>query len=117
MDIPSILTSIKKLLGLMEDYTEFDSDITMCINSAIGILTQCGVGPVEGFRVTSKDETWEQFIGNDPRFEMIRTYIFLKTKIIFDPPTSSAVLECYKEQIKEYEIRLNYLVDPENTFD
>lgn len=117
MDNPSILTSVKKLLGLTEDYTEFDSDIIMCINSAIGVLTQCGVGPVEGFRVTSKDETWEQFVGEDARFEMVRTYIFLKAKIVFDPPTSSTVLECYKEQIKETEVRLNYLVDPKEMFD
>lgn len=113
----SILLSIKKSLGLSSDVDVFDIDIIMCINSALNILTQLGVGPVKGFSIASEEETWDQFIGEDPRLNMAKTYIFLKTKLTFDPPTTSGILEAYKEQIKEYECRLSYQVDPEYTFD
>lgn len=113
----SILLSVKKSLGLDPSMIHFDSDIMMCVNSALNVLTQLGVGPVEGFMISSQEESWNQFIGDDPRLNMVKTYIFIKTKLIFDPPTIGAVMEAYKEQVKEYEWRLNVQVDPENTFD
>lgn len=113
----SILLSIKKSLGLDPSMTHFDPDIVMCINSALNILTQLGVGPIEGYAITSEKDTWDQFIGTDPRLNMVRSYVYLKTKIIFDPPNGNAVLEAYKAQISEYECRLNYQVDPQYTFD
>lgn len=113
----SILLSVKKSLGLDPSMIHFDPDIIMCINSALNVLTQLGVGPNEGFSIKSQDETWEQFLGTDPRLNMAKSYIYLKTKITFDPPTGNAVLECYKGEIKEYEWRLNCQVDPEYTFD
>lgn len=112
----SILLSVKKSLGLEPSMTHFDPDIIMCINSAFNVLTQLGVGPIEGFSISSYENDWTEFI-DDVRLNMVKTYIFLKTKIVFDPPTGNAVLECYKEQIKEYEWRLNCQVDPSNTFD
>ena len=113
----SILSSIKKNLGIEPSMTHFDPDIIMCINSALNVLTQLGVGPIEGFSISSQEETWDQLIGKDSRLNMVKSYISLKTKMIFDPPSGNAVIECYKEQIKEYECRLNYQVDPEYTFD
>lgn len=112
----SILLSVKKSLGLEPDITHFDPDIIMCINSALNVLTQLGVGPNCGFQITSSEDAWEQFIGEDVRLNMVKTYIFLKTKVTFDPPTGNAILESYKEQIREYEWRLNVQVDPEYTF-
>lgn len=112
----SILTSIKKLLGISEEFEAFDPDVIMYINMALNTLTELGVGPKEGFRIESAEETWDSFVGKDTRFEMVRTYVFLKTKMVFDPPQSSVVMECYREQAKELEFRLNVLVDPPETF-
>lgn len=112
----SILNSVKKLLGIDECSKEFDLDIMMNINAAIATLTQLGVGPPEGFIVTSKDDTYEDFIGDDQRFEHLKMYLYYKTKLGFDPPASTSVLECMKEMIKECEFRLNILVDPPDTF-
>lgn len=113
----SILLSTKKNLGLSPDVDQFDPDIIMCINSAFNILTQLGVGPEEGFQIVSKNDVWEKYLNGNLRINMVKSYIFLKTKMLFDPPTISAVLESYKEQIKEYESRLNYEVDPRYTFE
>ena len=103
----SILTSIKKLLGITEDYTHFDADIIMHINSAISVLTQLGVGPDEGYRITSAEDTWSDFIGDDPRFDMVKTYVFQKVRLMFDPPVSSSATEAAKNAIAEFEWRLN----------
>lgn len=105
----SILTSIKKLLGIAEEYTAFDADILMHINSVIMILRQMGIGPEEGFAVTSKADTWTDYLGdaeNILRFASIRSYIFLKVRQLFDPPTSGTVAEASKALIAELEYRL-----------
>lgn len=112
----SILGTIKKMLGLVDEIEEFDLDIIVLINTAFNTLTQLGVGPIQGYLISSKQDSWSDFIGNDPRFEMVKTYVFLKVKTVFDPPVSSFILEAYKEQIKELEWRLNIQVDPEETF-
>ena len=116
LEILSILDSIKKLLGMSPDYTPFDPDLIILINMALNTLTQIGVGPSSGFKIVTNGETWNDFIGNDPRLESVKTYVFLKVKIVFDPPQSSVVLNCYKEQIQELEWRLNIQVDPVETF-
>ena len=104
----SILNSIKGMLGPEEDYEGFDTDIIFHINSALGILTQLGVGPEKGFRVRNAEDTWSEFIpaGRDD-LEMVKTYVYMKVKLIFDPPTHAAAIEALKEQIKEFEWRLN----------
>lgn len=113
----SILLSVKKLLGIDSEYTQFDQDIIMFINMAFSTLYQLGVGPEEGFMITGESETLQDFIGdNTTLFESVKVYLYLRTKILFDPPTSSYVLEAYKEQIRELESRLNYQVDPIETF-
>lgn len=107
----SILTSIKKLLGIEEDYEIFDTDIIIYINSAFATLTQLGVGPVEGFSISDKTATWSNYMQNDPRLEHIKTYIYLKVKMIFDPPSSSTVIDAYNRNIQEMEWRLMHTVE------
>ena len=104
----SILTSIKKLLGIEESYTHFDSDITMHINSVFMILNQLGVGPPEGFMISGSNEQWSDFIPNDSiNLELVKSYTYLKVKLLFDPPLSSAVMESTNRMINEFEWRLN----------
>lgn len=107
----SILTSIKKLLGIAEDYEHFDSDIIMHINSVFMILTQIGVGPSEGFFITDKNATWDEFIPTGKSLESVKSYMYMKVKLLFDPPQSSAVMESMNRMISEFEWRLNIEVD------
>lgn len=110
----SILTSIKKLLGIVEEYEHFDADIIMHINSAFSVLTQLGVGPEEGFRIEDASTVWSDFLYDDPRLEMVRTYVYLKVKLVFDTSSSSsAVIESINRQIQELEWRINVTVDPD----
>lgn len=113
----SILTTIKKLLGIEAEYTQFDPDVIININAAIMTLRQLGVGPQEGFSIDGDEQTWQDLLGDSLDFESAKTYIFLKTKIVFDPPSSSYVLEAYKEQIKEAEWRLMEQADPAKFFE
>lgn len=110
----SILTSIKKLLGIAEEYEHFDTDVIIHINTALMILTQLGVGPPEGFRIEDKAATWNRFIpdSNTVLLEGVKTYIYQKVKLVFDPPQSSAAMEVMKQSIAELEWRLNVAVDP-----
>lgn len=108
----SIFESIKSLLGPDASYDVFDQDILVHINTAISVLTQLGVGPAGGFIVTGPDETWQDFIGDDKTLQMVKSYIYMKVKMIFDPPVNSSVLSAYQEACKEYEWRLNVEVDP-----
>lgn len=110
----SILTSIKKLLGMAEEYEHFDTDVIIHINTALMNLTQIGVGPSEGFRIEDKAATWEDFIptANGFKLEGVKTYIYQKVKLVFDPPQSSAAMEAMKQSIAELEWRLNVAVDP-----
>lgn len=109
----SILQSIKKLLGITSDYTAFDADIIMHINSVFMILKQLGLGPAQGFSITDDTSVWTDYIPSDNvNFEAIKSYIYLKVKLLFDPPLSSAVMECMKQMINELEWRLNIEVEP-----
>lgn len=103
----SILTSIKKLLGIAEDYTHFDADIIMHINSVLMVLTQIGVGPSEGFSITGDVETWDNFIPEGQSLEAVKSYVYLKVKLLFDPNMTGAVLESTNALIREFEWRLN----------
>lgn len=101
MDDNSILNSIKHLLGPETDYTHFDRDIILHINSVLGILFQMGVGPKDKpFKITGASETWDQFIEKD-KIETVKSYIFAKVKLLFDPPSSSYVLSSYKDLADE----------------
>lgn len=109
----SILTSIKKLLGVPEDYEHFDQDIIMHINSVFMILNQLGVGPTEGFTITDKTAVWSDFISDNKKFESVKTYMYMKVRLLFDPPLSSAVMECINKVISELEWRLNVAAESE----
>lgn len=107
----SILDTVKKMLGPDSEDTHFDTDIIVLINAAISILTQLGIGPKEGFAIMDDSATWAQFIGTDKRLSGIIGYIYMKVKIVFDPPTSAAILQAMKDEIKEYEIRASYVIE------
>lgn len=109
----SILTSVKKLLGIDESYTHFDPDLIMHINSVFSILTQMGVGPPNGFSITGSSEVWNDFITKEPNnFSLVKSYMHLKVKLLFDPPLGSAVIESINRQISEFEWRLFIAADP-----
>lgn len=103
----SILTSVKNLLGITEDCTDFDVQIIVHINSVFMALTQLGVGPSDGFIIEDDMAVWEDYIPDRTKFQAVKSYIGLRVRLLFDPPTSSAVMEAYKSQIAEYEFRLN----------
>ena len=107
----SILTSIKKLLGVAEDYAEFDEDIMTHINSVFLNLTQLGVGPEEGFMIEDDTTVWGDFINDSVQLQAVKTYVYLKVKLLFDPPLSSSVTESINRMIAELEWRLNAAVD------
>lgn len=111
----SILTSIKKLLGPAETYDYFDADIIIHINSVFADLALLGVGPSEGFSIEDKEATWDEFFDGFPKptlLNNVKTYMYLKVKLVFDPPSNSSVLKSYEEMIKKLEWKLNVTVDP-----
>lgn len=104
----SILTSIKKLLGIAEEYEHFDIDIIIHINTAFSVLTQLGVGPSSGYSINDKHAVWNEFIpAEDKRFNSVKTYVYLKTRLVFDPPQNTALFEAMERTAKELEWRLN----------
>lgn len=113
MMIESILTSIKKLLGITEEYTHFDSDIIMHINTVFMTLNQLNVGPSEGFMIEDKTTTWDEYIDtkSDPdkinQLSAVKSYMHYKVKLLFDPPLSSAAIDSMNRVINELEWRLN----------
>lgn len=104
----SILTSIKKLLGIPADYTAFDEDIIMHINSVFMVLNQLGVGPADGFFIEDDSTTWADYIQNPRKWHAVKTYIYAKVRLIFDPPQNSAHIKCFENTIAEFEWRLNF---------
>lgn len=107
----SILNSIKKLLGIAEGYTPFDQDIIMHINSTFMILNQMGVGPEAGFKITSDANTWNEYMTDEDNIQAVKTYVYMKARMMFDPPTSSIVAESFNKNISELEWRLNVMAD------
>lgn len=106
-NMESILTSIKKFLGIDAEYEHFDPDIIMHINSVFMDLWQLGVGPYEGFTIEDDTSTWEDFLQGSDKFNAVKSYMELRVKLLFDPPSSSAVIEAYKREIDKWEWRLN----------
>ena len=113
----SILTSIKKLLGIAEDYIHFDVDLIMHINSVLSILTQIGVGPAEGFSIKDESSVWEDFVPENSKLELIKSYVYMKVKLLFDPPLISAVIESTNRIISELEWRNQVAADPVKTIE
>lgn len=100
-----ILTSTKKVLGIPEDYTAFDLDIITHINAAFSVLSQLGVG---GFVIEDDTAVWSDYLTDNTKLNMVKTYIYLKTRLVFDPPATSFLLEALNKQIAEYETRISY---------
>ena len=103
----SILTSIKKLLGPGETDTQFDEDIIIFINGAIMRLNQLGIGPPGGYSIKDKDDKWSALLGTREDLDAVKTYIYLKVRLIFDPPQSGFLVDAIKSQITELESTLN----------
>ena len=103
----SILTETKKALGVAENYTAFDVDILMHINSAFSTLNQLGIGPANGFAIEDASTTWDAFLGENLKLNSVKTYVYLKVRLVFDPPTTSYHIEALNKQAQELEWRLN----------
>jgi hypothetical protein len=103
----SILDGTKKALNLAPDYTPFDQDIIMHINSVFSTLNQLGVGPELGFMIEDNEALWSDFLGADIRLNNVKTYVYLRVRMLFDPPTIGYLVEAMKEQAKELEWRIN----------
>lgn len=108
----SILVTIKKMLGLAEDYDAFDLDIITDINSVFTILMELGVMNSKSFYIRGRDEVWSDYLGEENRFlELVKTYIYLKVRLMFDPPQSGVLHQAMERQISEYEWRLNQIAE------
>lgn len=102
----SILKTIRKLIGPEEDYEHFDPELIIHINTAIGILGQLGVGPEEGFFISNDSSKWSDFLEDEALYEMVKTYIYLFVKKVFDPPSNSFIVDSYEKTLKELEWRI-----------
>lgn len=107
MATASILTSVKSMCGIGEDYTAFDPVILTNINTVFSTLNQLGIGPENGFMIEDDTPTWDAFLGDDPRLNNVKSYVYLRVRLLFDPPQTSYLIESMKEQIQEFEWRLN----------
>ena len=110
----NILDSIKKNLGIVPEYTAFDDQIILDINAAFSTLHQLGFGPDEGFEITGIDEFWSDII-EEPRFNFVKSYVCMKVRVMFDPPTSSYALDALNKQIAEYEWRIKSEIETGGT--
>lgn len=103
----SILDTTKKVLGIDPTYTAFDLDITMFINSALSELHQLGVGPANGFEITGKDQVWLDFLNSDPTLNDVKAYVFLRVRLLFDPPSTAYLVQAFESQLQELAFRIN----------
>lgn len=102
----SILKTIKQLVGCPDDFEQFDLDLTIHINSAFATLTHLGVGPKEGYRITGVDNVWSEFEEDTQKLSLIKDYVYIKTRLLFDPPTNGSLMDSLEKQLKEMEWRL-----------
>lgn len=103
----SILTDTKKILGIAEEYTAFDQDIITHINSVFVILNGLGIGPEEGFDISDDTAVWTDFLGDDKRLNSVKSYVYLRVRLLFDPPQTSFHISALENQYKELEWRLS----------
>lgn len=107
----SILDSVKKDLGISPDDQAFDPDVVRCINSALSILNQLGVGPAEGFSIHDNSTLWTEYLGDNKKLELVKTYISMKTKQFFDPPQTGPLATALDNSLKELEWRITIAAD------
>lgn len=105
----SILTSIKKLLGIMEEDDQFDMDVIIHINTIFSVLTQLGIGPEDGFSISDEQTTWIDFLGSSKNVELVKTYVYLRVRVLFDPPQNSFLVDAMERNAKELEWRLSII--------
>lgn len=110
----SILKTIKKMIGPSIDYGEYDIDLITHINSTLSILTGLGIGPEEGFVITDDSAVWTDLLGDSKKLEMVKSYVYMKAKLIFDPPPSSAVIASFEKLIAEFEWRANITAETQS---
>lgn len=103
----SILTSVKKLLGIAEEYTQFDTDIIIHINTIFMALQQMGIGPKDGFSITDENDIWTDFMEDSILLNSVKTYMYLRVKLLFDPPLTSSTVDSFNKLISELEFRMN----------
>ena len=106
-----ILSDVKKTLSVDPDVTDFDLEIIMHINGVLGTLNQLGIGPSEGLEISDDTVTWDSLIGTEVRLNAVKTYVYLRVRRLFDPPTTSYLVDAYAKQIEELEWRLTVAVD------
>lgn len=111
VDMESILTSIKKLAGLGEEYEPFNEDMILFINSTFSTLAQLGVGPKQGFKIYDDTAKWSEYLQDNLLLEFVKEYTYLKVKLVFDPPTITAVKEAFENRVKELEFRIPVAVE------
>jgi len=102
----SILNSVKKIVNVSLEDDSFDQDLIIYTNTILAVLTQMGVGPVEGFVITGEEETWDDFVGDDIRIQLIKTYVGLRVRMMFDPPTNSSAVQAFDNSIQETQWRI-----------
>lgn len=103
----SILESVKKNLGLAQSDDSFDQDVLMHINSVFSDLNQLGIGPIGGFEIEGPEETWDSYLGGDPNLNSVKSYVYLRVRLLFDPPGTSYLITAMQEQVQKAEWRLN----------
>lgn len=104
----SILTTVKKNLGLADEYTAFDPDVIMHINTAFTTLADIGLGPSDGFMIEDKTPVWADFLGTDKRLNSVKSYVYLRVRLLFDPPTTGYLKDSMEKQLDEILYRLSY---------
>jgi type II secretory pathway component HofQ len=107
----SILNTVKKSLGIEADYTAFDVDILMFTNAVLSNLNQIGVGPVNGFQIEDASATWDDLLGDDPRLNNVKAFVYLKVRMLFDPPATSFAIQAMETNAKEFEYRIYTTVE------
>lgn len=119
----SILDDVKKVLGLDSSYTPFDADVTMHINTVLAVLSDLGLGSDGGMSIADNTVTWTNLFGNDPTINYVKSYTYMRVKMMFDPPQTSFVIDAYRKQIEELEWRINvnregkWWTDPDPTLE
>ena len=112
----SILITIKKMLGIDQAYTPFDMDIIVFINSTFLTLHQLGIGPAEGFSIRDYSAKWSDFLADDENLRAVQEYIYMKVRMVFDPPGNSFVMNAFEEQCREFEWRMNVHAESSQDF-
>lgn len=107
----SILNSVKKVLGIVPQYEHYDDDLLFHINTVFAILNQYGVGNDAGYFVRNADDKWSDFMGDDPRLNLVKTFVYAKVRIVFDPPSNSSAADALKKFADELESRIIYMTD------